>query len=58
MPFWKCDKCGFVSQAAMPPKDSVCPSCNNKCTFVNVTCYVPECGHEGPEHEHIDPRLA
>ena len=56
MPFWKCDKCGYILQSDMPPKDSLCPSCHNTCTFANVTCYVPECGHDS-EKEHLDPRL-
>ncbi len=56
MPYWKCDKCGYSFQEEAPPKDAICPSCGNKCTFKDVTCYIPECGHDG-EHEHIDPRL-
>ena len=57
MPYWKCNKCGYILNAEMPPKESICPSCKNSCTFTNVTCYVPECGHTGEGEEHIDPRL-
>ncbi|MFX1520572.1 MAG: rubredoxin-like domain-containing protein [Promethearchaeota archaeon] len=59
MPFWKCENCGYTFQADMPPEDSICPNCKEKCTFKNVTCYAPECGMlpEHPEREHIDPRL-
>jgi hypothetical protein len=34
-----------------PPE--VCPECGSRCEFVNVTCYIPECGGPG----HRDPRL-
>lgn len=49
-PWWKCGECGHTLQAAEPPE--VCPFCNRKCEFRNVTCYTPECGMSGP-----DPRL-
>ncbi len=49
--YWKCGKCGFLVTAARPPEK--CPECNEKCEFLNVTCYTPECGGPGS----IDPRL-
>ena len=49
-PYWKCGGCGYTMQAEMPP--DLCPSCNEKCEFKDVTCYAPECGFKG-----IDPRL-
>jgi rubredoxin len=49
--YWKCANCGFLITAGVPP--DTCSQCGEKCNFLNVTCYVPECG--GPEH--IDPRL-
>jgi len=49
--YWKCGKCGFLVTAGTPP--DVCPNCSEKCDFLNVTCYTPECG--GPSH--VDPRL-
>jgi rubrerythrin len=49
--YWKCNKCNFIMTTASPP--DICPNCHDKCTFMNITCYTPDCG--GPEH--IDPRL-
>jgi rubrerythrin len=49
--YWKCSKCGFLVTAGKPP--DVCLRCDEKCNFIDVTCYTPECG--GPSH--IDPRL-
>jgi rubredoxin len=49
-PYWQCSKCHYVLQAAQPPE--TCPSCHEHCQFVNVTCYIPECGFSG-----IDSRL-
>ncbi len=48
---WKCSKCGYTVEAETPPEQ--CPSCNEKCEFLNVTCYIPECGETGG-----DPRLS
>ncbi|MGA8831399.1 MAG: hypothetical protein ACLQT6_06535 [Desulfomonilaceae bacterium] len=50
---WKCTKCGYTLEAdpgVVPPE--TCPECKDKCEFVNVTCYIPECGMTGQ-----DPRL-
>lgn len=49
---WKCGKCGFTFTAASLPEQ--CPGCGEKCDFLNITCYTPECGGPG----NIDPRLA
>ena len=49
--YWKCGECGFLITATVPP--DVCPECKEKCAFLNVTCYTPECGGPG----QIDPRL-
>ena len=47
---WKCPKCGYTLEAeqqAAPPE--TCPGCKEKCEFVNVSCYIPECGRDaGP----------
>lgn len=48
---WKCTKCGYTMAAAGPPE--TCPQCQETCEFINVTCYLPECGGPG----NIDPRL-
>jgi len=53
MTSWKCTKCGYTLQAPTPPEE--CPECKEKCEFIDVTCYVPECG--GPESGNPDPRL-
>jgi rubrerythrin len=47
---WKCSKCGFTVETDAPPEK--CPGCKEKCEFLNVTCYIPECGLTGS-----DPRL-
>lgn len=49
--FWKCSHCGYLITAATPPE--TCPDCKEKCDFLNVTCYTPDCGGPGK----IDPRL-
>ena len=47
---WKCPKCGytFEADATLPPPET-CVMCKEKCQFVNVTCYVPECGFQGQD---------
>ena len=47
---WKCKQCGYAFTATQPPDR--CPSCKEKCEFVDVSCYIPECGKQG-----ADPRL-
>ena len=50
---WKCGNCGNTIELEMeaaPP--AACPSCKEKCEFLNVTCYTPDCGDTGQ-----DPRL-
>ncbi len=49
--YWKCGKCGYLITPSVPPE--TCSQCKEKCDFLNVTCYTPECGGPG----HIDPRL-
>jgi rubrerythrin len=49
-PYWKCNDCGYTLQAPQPPE--ACPTCHHSCEFINVTCYIPECGFQG-----IDPKL-
>ncbi|MFZ7113085.1 MAG: rubredoxin-like domain-containing protein [Desulfatiglandales bacterium] len=50
MPDWKCTNCGYSLQAEKPPEE--CPACKEKCEFVDVSCYIPDCGQTGS-----DPRL-
>jgi rubredoxin len=49
-PTWKCSKCGYTFQAAAPPEQ--CPSCKEKCEFLDATCYTPDCSSSGS-----DPRI-
>jgi rubredoxin len=44
---WKCKECGYTLKAEVPPE--VCPSCKKKCEFVDVSCYIPECGFQGQD---------
>jgi len=50
---WKCSNCGYTldKEAGSTPPDT-CPSCKTKCEFLNVSCYIPDCGATGQ-----DPRL-
>jgi len=50
-PHWQCSKCHYVLQATQPP--DACPSCHEHCQFVDVTCYIPECGFSGPDQRLI-----
>jgi len=49
--WWKCSNCGYTLEAAQPPE--ACPSCKEKCNFIDATCYTPECGGPG----NIDPQV-
>ena len=42
MNYWSCRECSHVFQVESPPE--YCPSCKAKCTFRDVSCYIPECG--------------
>ena len=41
MPTWQCQHCGFREEKDAPPE--TCPSCKQKCEFVDVSCYTPDC---------------
>ncbi len=45
---WKCSDCGYSMSGDAPPE--VCPSCNHKCEFIDVTCYTPDCEKEGRDY--------
>lgn len=49
-PTFKCSNCGYTLEAPTPPEE--CPSCREKCEFLDVTCYIPECG-TGPSDERL-----
>lgn len=38
---WVCEKCGYKTEGAAPPEE--CPSCKSKCSFVDNSCYTPDC---------------
>jgi rubredoxin len=44
---WKCSNCGYTLKIEAPPDQ--CPSCKQKCEFLNVTCYIPECESTGSD---------
>ena len=47
MTSWKCSECGYRMESQAPPK--ACPMCKKKCEFVDVSCYIPECGQTGAD---------
>jgi rubredoxin len=51
MTWFKCSKCGYTLETDIPPER--CPSCSEKCVFIDATCYTPDCGGPGK----IDPRI-
>ena len=53
MTIWKCNKCGNAMEIEIPP--DTCPSCKEKCEYVDVTCYIPECG--GPTSGNINSQV-
>jgi rubredoxin len=50
MASWKCSNCGYTFEADAYPNQ--CPSCKQKCEFVDNTCYTPDCAGD-----RIDPRI-
>lgn len=46
---WKCTNCGYTFAAAPPPPEQ-CPSCKEKCDFVDVSCYTPDCAGPGQDN--------
>jgi len=53
MTVWKCNRCGNTIKADTPP--DICPSCKERCEYVDVTCYIPGCG--GPESGNINAEV-
>jgi rubredoxin len=47
---WICSNCRYELEADTPPEK--CPSCKEKCKFLNNTCYTPDCADTGK-----DPRI-
>jgi rubredoxin len=50
MTSWKCGNCGYEMEADTPP--DTCPSCKEKCEFLDNSCYTPDCDAVGK-----DPRI-
>ena len=48
MPNWKCGNCGYEFEADAP--QDTCPSCKEKCEFLDNTCYTPDCQSDGVDH--------
>jgi rubredoxin len=48
---WQCSNCRYMFEAEEAPDQ--CPSCKQTCTFLDVTCYTPDCGGPG----NVDPQL-
>ncbi|BEQ15036.1 hypothetical protein FAK_21020 [Desulfoferula mesophila] len=44
---WKCTKCGYTYTAEKPAEE--CPSCHEKCEFIDVSCYTPDCAGPGTD---------
>ena len=47
---WKCSHCGYTFDAVKIPEQ--CPACHKECSFLNATCYTPDCA-DGPLDERI-----
>lgn len=39
---WKCTVCGYTVEYESPPEQ--CPYCGEKCSFIDNSCYTPDCG--------------
>lgn len=50
---WKCSKCGNTVTADSPPE--ICPSCRDRCGYVDATCYISEC--RGTEPGNINQEV-
>lgn len=54
MTVWKCNRCGNTTTGDEPPPE-LCPFCKERCEYVDVTCYIPECG--GPGAGTLNPEV-
>jgi rubredoxin len=45
MASWKCQSCGYTFTTDAPPEQ--CPSCKEKCEFLDNSCYTPDCAGDG-----------
>jgi len=54
MASWKCANCGYTFDADAHPNE--CPSCHEKCEFLDNTCYTPDCTAEGTDNRIASPK--
>jgi rubredoxin len=54
MAVWKCNRCGNTVNADGAPPE-LCPFCKERCEYVDVSCYIPECG--GPGAGAVNPEV-
>ncbi|MDR3541130.1 MAG: hypothetical protein P4L69_09250 [Desulfosporosinus sp.] len=38
-----CNVCQYTFEGKTPPEK--CPSCGSSCSFIDATCYTPDCGN-------------
>ncbi len=53
---WKCESCGYTFKSEADKLPDECPSCGQKCAFLDVTCYTPDCDC-GSGDPGYDPRI-
>lgn len=51
---WKCNGCGYQLEAEIPPES--CPSCKQKCEFVDNTCYTPDSHNGGKYNQSVNKK--
>ncbi len=51
MTSWKCSKCGYEVETKNQGPPEECPSCKEKCVFIDNTCYTPDCGQTGTDQK-------
>lgn len=39
---WKCSTCSYQFEGDATPPER-CPGCGHPCSFIDATCYIPEC---------------
>jgi rubredoxin len=54
MPSWKCSNCGYTFDAETHPNE--CPSCHEKCEFLDHSCYTPDCAAQGTDDRIAGPK--
>jgi len=52
---FQCSNCGYNLEQTEMPLPEKCPSCGQPCTWLDISCYIPDCG--GPGGGRSDDRL-